>query len=80
MPDIAMCLGTECPIRNNCYRYRAWPTWYEGEDGKKEYRQSYMDFRMNADGTCDDYWSIEEQHPGSLRPVKEIEREPLDQM
>lgn len=37
MPDIAMCAGvkfrSECPLRENCYRFRAIPT---------EYRQAYF--------------------------------------
>jgi len=23
MPDLVMCSGSECPIKNNCYRHRA---------------------------------------------------------
>ena len=26
MPDITMCEGTDCPLRDNCYRYTATPT------------------------------------------------------
>lgn len=35
MPDIAMCINIECPIRDNCYRYRAIPS---------QYLQSYSKF------------------------------------
>jgi len=33
MPDITMCTGGECPIRERCYRFKATPS---------EYRQSYF--------------------------------------
>lgn len=33
MADITMCVGTDCPMKNNCYRHTANPN---------EYRQSYF--------------------------------------
>lgn len=33
MPDISMCKGGECPLKENCYRYLATPS---------EYLQSYL--------------------------------------
>lgn len=33
VPDITMCKGTGCPLRNSCYRFTATPN---------EYRQSYF--------------------------------------
>jgi len=33
MPDIAMCQGNECPLKETCYRYKAEPS---------KYRQSYL--------------------------------------
>lgn len=36
MPDISMCANYTCPLRKNCYRYRAIPT-----DGY----QTYADFK-----------------------------------
>ncbi len=35
MPDITMCVGTGCPLREECYRYTAEPN---------PYRQSFADF------------------------------------
>lgn len=43
MPDITMCKGTDCPLKENCYRFTAtpgewqWQSWFaeppiEGED------------------------------------------------
>lgn len=29
MPDITMCEGKECPIKNQCYRYTANPSDYQ---------------------------------------------------
>ena len=28
MPDITMCSGDNCPIRQNCYRFKAEPSKY----------------------------------------------------
>lgn len=36
MPDIAMCMNSNCPSRMKCYRYMAEPN---------PYRQSYGDFK-----------------------------------
>jgi hypothetical protein len=47
MPDITMCEGTHCPIKENCYRYTAKPN---------EYRQSYFVTPPYKDGKCEHYW------------------------
>ena len=47
MPDIAKCLGTDCPYKETCYRYTAKPN---------EYRQSYFSVAPFKDGKCDMYW------------------------
>lgn len=47
MPDITMCSGTDCPHKENCYRYTAKPS---------EFRQSYFVEPPIKDGKCDHYW------------------------
>lgn len=56
MPDITMCSGLGCPLKENCYRHTATPS---------EFRQSYF---MNPpfaykDGepTCDHQWKNNER-------------------
>lgn len=51
MPDIAKCAGTDCPVKEKCFRFTAKPS---------EFRQSYF---SNAPGklegnkfTCTYYW------------------------
>jgi hypothetical protein len=51
MPDITMCPGTNCPVKDKCYRFTA---------KANEWGQSYF---MSAPGktvddkfTCDNYW------------------------
>lgn len=60
MPDISMCNGIKCrsvcPLKDNCYRYRAVPC---------EFRQSYFmnaPFTINEDltVTCDYFSKIRE--------------------
>ncbi len=43
MCDITMCLGKECPLRDKCFRYRAFP------DGL----QSYFITSPYENGECD---------------------------
>lgn len=50
MADITMCNNTECPLRMDCYRYRAKPN---------EYRQSYfVDVKPDENGNCKERWPI----------------------
>lgn len=46
MPDISMCKGTDCPHKENCYRFTAKPSEY----------QSYFAEPPIEDGKCDYYW------------------------
>jgi hypothetical protein len=46
-PDITMCLGTDCPYKETCYRYTA---------KSNEYYQSYFTEAPIKDGKCDMYW------------------------
>lgn len=49
MPDISMCEGTGCPLKETCYRFTAEPS---------EYRQSYISVPpFKKDNTCEHYWS-----------------------
>jgi hypothetical protein len=52
MPDIAMCKGTDCPLKNECYRFLATPS---------EYRQSYFVTPPIEDGKCIEFWNAREQ-------------------
>ena len=46
MPDISMCKNFQCPLKDNCYRYVAKPSFH----------QTYADFKYK-DG-CDYYWEF----------------------
>lgn len=47
MPDITMCEGTGCPVKESCYRFTAEPN---------EFRQSYFATPPFKDGKCALYW------------------------
>jgi hypothetical protein len=52
MPDITMCEGVDCPLKNDCYRFTASPS---------EFRQSYfmgIPFKQ-VDGFCYEFLPIE---------------------
>ena len=46
-PDITMCVGTNCPHKEKCYRYTAKPC---------EHWQAYFTEPPFKDGKCDMYW------------------------
>ncbi len=54
MPDISMCKGINCKIREDCYRYTASPS---------EYHQAYIISEAKHNGTqdkdCDMFWTNE---------------------
>ena len=52
MPDISMCLGGKCKLKENCYRFKAKPS---------EYRQSYLAKPPFKDDRCDYYYPIKEK-------------------
>lgn len=45
--DGTMCLGTDCPQKEKCYRFTA---------KANEYRQSYFTVPPIKDGKCEYYW------------------------
>ena len=50
MPDIAMCWGDNCPIKETCYRFTATPS---------KWRQSYFaETPIKEDNTCDHFMKI----------------------
>ena len=60
MPDISMCIGGDCPRKNDCYRYRAIPNSY----------QTYFVNPPFRDGDCKYFNKL---LPGDrLVPIEEI--------
>jgi hypothetical protein len=45
MPDISMCLGDGCPLKDGCYRFTAVPDMW----------QSYFTIPPHKDGQCADF-------------------------
>jgi hypothetical protein len=46
MPDISMCKNEDCPVKNNCYRFLAKPSFL----------QSYGLFIYN--NGCESFWNM----------------------
>jgi hypothetical protein len=60
-PDITMCLGTNCPYKESCYRFTAKPS---------EYMQSYFMNPPIKDGKCKMYWGdLAEAIWGQLKDI-----------
>ena len=49
MPDITMCVGIFCPLKETCYRYLASPNEY----------QSYFLEAPYKNNECEHYWKID---------------------
>ena len=49
MADSTMCMGRDCPLRDDCFRYRATP---EPEN------QTYFMSPPFKDGACEMFWSM----------------------
>lgn len=67
MPDICMCIGKGCPLKNNCYRYRAKPDCLG---------QIFFSVPPYKDGECDRFWDCTGRM--KLRGIDEIEQNPLE--
>lgn len=55
MPDISMCFGNGCPIKEDCYRFKAKPD--------KDYQSYFVDPPFNIvesdeQPSCDYFWKI----------------------
>jgi len=51
MADITKCVGTDCPVKETCYRYTA----------KADFQQSWFSECPIKDGKCDMYWGENSQ-------------------
>ena len=60
MPDITMCVGKFCPLKETCYRYLASPNEY----------QSYFLEAPYKNNDCEHYWKINKLN--SLKNNKKI--------
>ncbi len=65
MPDVAMCFGTNCPLKETCYRYKAKPN---------EYRQSYLAEPPIKEGKCEYYWKTSEDAQARSLPSVPVAR------
>lgn len=49
MPDICMCRGNDCPLKEKCYRYKAI---------RSKYFQTYFTLIPYKDGKCPHFWDL----------------------
>lgn len=52
MTDISKCKNEECPLKENCWRFKA---------PRNLMYQSYADFEPDKEGKCDAYWPIDKK-------------------
>lgn len=58
--DIAMCVGGDCPMKKDCYRYRAIP----------HVRQMFFTIPPREGRECKYFWQLEKEH--KIRCMEEI--------
>lgn len=59
MPDIAMCWGDNCPIKETCYRFTAKPS---------KWRQSFLaESPIKEDNTCEYFMEIWDKSKERMR-------------
>ena len=63
MPDIAKCANNDCPLRNQCYRFRCKP------DDWQSYSDFQPSFRKEFGVWCENFWDIEGYPERMLLPV-----------
>ena len=51
MPDITKCWGTDCPLKEHCYRYTTKPDEYQWFFNEPPYK----------DDKCDMFWGNEQE-------------------
>lgn len=54
MPDVSMCFGIGCPLKENCYRYKANPDEYQSYFAEPPYNITESDEQPS----CDYFWEI----------------------
>jgi len=47
MPDITMCKGDNCPLKDQCFRYTAKPSEYQSYLPKEPYTLEKNEFKCN---------------------------------
>ncbi len=62
MPDITMCPGNDCPLKEKCYRYRAIP----------DYWQSFFQEAPYDKDQCAYFESIEGRPITDIKDIKEF--------
>lgn len=60
MPDVSMCVGGDCPLKKDCYRYRAIPY----------IRQNFFTIPPREGKECKYFWQLEKGH--KIRCMDEI--------
>jgi hypothetical protein len=60
MPDITMCSGDGCPIKETCYRYKATPT---------EWQSYFSTPPFDKRRGCQSYWEMYDQRKSARVPL-----------
>jgi hypothetical protein len=59
MPDITMCPGGECPLKETCYRFKANPSSWQSFFHEPPYKIEYYSEGKNI--SCEYYWKYKQE-------------------
>jgi hypothetical protein len=62
MPDITKCPGTNCDVKENCYRFTAKPD--------KHWQSWFTEMPIPTGEECDFYWPVESQITARTQQVE----------
>ena len=57
MPDITMCKGGDCPLKETCWRYLAVP----GKYGQSYFKEIPFYFKNEITTECEYYWETKKR-------------------
>ncbi len=64
MPDISLCKGNECVLKESCYRFKAQPDHYQYYFAKPPFNSTESDDQPS----CDYFWEIKQTTSATIKP------------
>ena len=61
MPDISMCFGTNCVIKDQCFRCTANPSTMQSYFAEPPFNKGALPFKCKHSEYCDYYWPNREE-------------------
>ena len=73
MPDISMCINSDCPLRSKCYRYRVKPSDWQSFARFTPHTVAKLSYPTIYETNCDYFWDIEGYYEKELLPTETVD-------